>query len=87
MADNDMPIPGRTYDAWAIWNNCQGVFTDAVFHWRCEALEVLPDYGEGAKVVPVKVIVEDRDRWDCRHYDQDEWDKLHRRGNHVRRRD
>lgn len=78
------PLADRRYDAWAIWNECQGVFTDAVFHWRSEAVEAAGRYGDGAKVVPVKVIVDDEDRWDFRHFDQDEWERLQERPNSRR---
>ena len=76
----DMPIPGRAYAAWAIWNNCQGVFTDAVFHWRSEAMDELARYGEGAKVVPVTLTVDAPADWSRRHWDQDEWERVHKRG-------
>lgn len=76
----EMPILGRAYSAWAIWNRCQGVFTGAVFHWRSEANDALHEYGDGARVVPVTVTVDSPDKWDRRHYDQDAWERVHKRG-------
>lgn len=75
-----LPLRGRKYEAWAIWNQCQGVFTDAVFHWREDAVKALPDYGEGAFVVPVRMTVDNPDDWPKRHWDQDEWERVHGRG-------
>lgn len=82
MIDDEdaMPIPGQRYEAWAIWNCCQGVFTDSVRCWRIECEEDLPRYGEGAKVVPVTVTVDPADGWHLRHYLEDDSDRLHGRG-------
>lgn len=70
-------------EAWAIWNCCQGIFTEAVFHSRQDAIEAFDRDNwrdVGCRIVPVRIIVEPRDRWDWRHYDQTEWDRLHKRG-------
>jgi hypothetical protein len=69
-ADDDLPIRDRKYEAWAIWNNCQGVFTCSVRHRRSECVEILKDYPQG-KIVPVTIIVDPPEEWWRRHaYEQ-----------------
>lgn len=63
-------------EAWALWNSCQGVFTDAVTHTRAEAealwaKDKCSDVFE--KVVPVRIHVERDDNvW------QREWQERER---------
>jgi hypothetical protein len=59
-------------EAWACWNGCQGVFTDAVFNSRAEANAKKEEWGEAVeKVVPVCVIVEPEDNWFGREIDEE----------------
>lgn len=51
-------------EGWALWNGCQGVFTDAVTHTRAEAEARWAELGWGDvidKVVPVRIHVERED--------------------------
>lgn len=41
--------------AWAVANDCQGIFSCSVRHTRAECVALLPDYGSGAEVVPVRI--------------------------------
>jgi len=56
-------------EGWALWNSCQGVFTNDVFHFQNEALDVAKKAnGEQAEpifeaVVPVRVLVEPADSY------------------------
>lgn len=46
-------------EAWAVWNDCQGVFTCSVTHSKKEAEAILEKMkAEDCRVVPVRVIVE-----------------------------
>ena len=51
-------------EAWAVWNSCNGVFTDTVRWTKTEADWLLDDDHKdaGGKVVPVVVFVEPEDR-------------------------
>ena len=69
--DDDLPIPGRKYEAWAIWNGCQGVFTCSVRHRRSECEEIMGEY-DGCKIVPVTVVVDEPSGWWRRHVAEDE---------------
>jgi hypothetical protein len=63
-------------DAWAIWNDCQGAFTDAVFSRRQEAetdLERELWAGTDSYVVPVKVLREPEWRADLRAFEERLW--------------
>ena len=49
----------RGTPAWAVWNDCQGVFACSVFHSKSEADASLQSrYWDGAKVVPVRIYTE-----------------------------
>ncbi|MFN3624406.1 MAG: hypothetical protein ACK4TP_10125 [Hyphomicrobium sp.] len=51
-------------EGWALWNSCQGVFTDAVTHTKAEAEARWAELGWGDvidKVVPVRIHVEHED--------------------------
>ena len=62
-------------EAWALWNNCQGVFSCSVFRTKTEADIALaqwhvaaeerggPGSLDGIIVVPVKIDVEPKERW------------------------
>ena len=50
----------RGTPAWAVWNSCQGIFTDAVTHSRAEAKALLGRTGD-EKVVPVRILIEPKD--------------------------
>lgn len=59
-----MPLAGRKYLAWALWNSCQGVFTCGVFHTLREACEQMEKYpSEGERVVPVTITVDPPSKW------------------------
>ena len=48
-------------EGWALWNGCQGVFTDAVTHSKADAEALLAKHeysGVFEKVVPVRIHVE-----------------------------
>lgn len=53
----------RGNEAWAVWNNCNGVFE--VCMDRDDAVKKLAEYPveAGCKVVPVRVYEEPEDRW------------------------
>ena len=53
----------RDCEAWAIWNSCHGVFDCSVRGTRKECEEILPHYDATAEIVPVRIVVEDRDEW------------------------
>lgn len=60
-------------EAWAIWNECQGVCTDAVFGWRAEAdAELLKPEWDGCDctVVPVSVLRVPEWHEDMRAFDE-----------------
>ena len=57
----DQFLRGAT--AWAIWNDCQGVFACSVFHSKSEADAALQEKSWGdAKVVPVRIYKEREDQ-------------------------
>lgn len=60
-----MGVNGST-DAWAVWNDCQGVFTDSVFSRRKQAeADLKENFGDdnaSARVVPVRIVVEPEDK-------------------------
>ncbi len=59
-----MTITGA--EAWAVWNNCEGIFTCSVTHTKEEAEAILKRSGCGPdeKVVPVRVLLElEQHRW------------------------
>ena len=64
-ADSEsMPLVGRKYTAWALWNSCQGVFTCGVFHSLKEARENVEKHpSEGMRVVPVTITVDPPAKW------------------------
>ena len=66
--DDDVPMPivGQQYKAWALWNRCQGVFTDAVYHRKSEADAAMAGCDAYERVVPVIITVEPRERWGMR---------------------
>jgi hypothetical protein len=57
------------YEAWACWNSCQGVFTDAVFHSKADAMDAMKGNEEVYdKVVPVRVHIEPESEWEFREW-------------------
>lgn len=59
----------RGSTAWAIHNDCQGVFTMAVHSTREAALKELGEPGwNGCVVAPVRIYVEPKDRWPYREW-------------------
>lgn len=63
-----LPLLGEQYQAWAIWNRCEGVFTCSVFHRRSEAVESLRSTPfDGGRVVPVTITVDLPEKWSDRH--------------------
>lgn len=63
--------------AWAIWNDCQGIFTCSIFHSKKEAEKILgKDFTrDQEKVVPVRVLVEPEDNWWMRDMHEKEAEK------------
>jgi len=59
-------------EAWAVHNNCQGVFTCGVATTSAEAEALLQQYPSGCTVVPVRVIAEPEDRFDIRKWSEKE---------------
>lgn len=63
--------------AWAVWNNCQGVFACSVFHWKREAEERRQkDFGGRHNVVPVRVIAEPEGHWWSREAQEREYERM-----------
>lgn len=62
--------------AWALWNDCQGVFACSVFHSRAEARDALKKSGwQNETVVPVRVFREREDREWLRNWEEREAEK------------
>lgn len=69
----------RSAEAWAVWNGCQGVFTDQVYHRKDDALTAMKEEPEVYEaVVPVRVIVEPKTERELR-----EWRETQLRGEVV----
>lgn len=60
--------------AWAVWNDCQGIFTNAVFNSRAEAMACLAETFtvDQESVVPVRVLVEPEENWWHRAFEERE---------------
>ena len=62
-------------EAWAVSNDCQGVFTDSISSSRKAAEYELQKFGgrnAGACVVPVRVIAEPKDKHHFRNWCEDQ---------------
>lgn len=67
MADEIYRNP-HGYEAWACWNSCQGVFTNAVFHSKADAETERAASEVYDKVVPVRIYIEPESEWDFRDW-------------------
>lgn len=62
--------------AWAISNDCQGVFACSVFHSKREAVEALAQFGwHDCRIVPVRVHAETVDGARFREFENAEWER------------
>lgn len=65
--------------AWALWNSCNGIFADAIFHTRKEALDCLnksSDPKQFDAVVPVRVHkIDGHARW-LREQIEEDYERL-----------
>jgi len=73
----------RSTGAWAVWNDCNGVFTHTLSGTRRQAQETLAaeslSSGDfGGRVVPVRVIIEPEENWPFRNWDETKWEKARR---------
>jgi hypothetical protein len=60
----------RGAEAWAVHNDCQGVFEDGIRGRKAETDAIAEAWNVGAKSVPVRVIVEPEDRHDMRAWSE-----------------
>ncbi|MBS9476224.1 hypothetical protein [Ancylobacter radicis] len=60
-------------NAWAIWNDCNGIFTTEIYDTKAAAdAECAKDFWlrAGCRVVPVKVTAEPEDKWHFRDWQE-----------------